>query len=306
MKTIRVALFSLLLHTVFHHAGLGAEPRAGFSLPDSVSELTLRYRSVRGLVVLPVTINDSVRVNLILDTGCRNIILFGKKNARLFQSTHGRPVEFSGLGDGRPVKGSLSLGNKVSIHSVLGERIPIVVVQQNNLFARHNDVDGVIGYDIFVKFEVELNPALQSITFRHASKTKAPYGYDRIPLRIDDSRPVMESHVFLNKNTGRPYPLMIDTGSSLGLLLKSTNTSELLVERPRQVLGLGLNGPVTGYSIVSKKIVVSGIEIEGVPTGIVSSDWHDNASIGMDILKDYILVLNYCQAYACLKKIDRS
>jgi hypothetical protein len=39
-----------------------------------------------------------------------------------------------------------------------------------------------------------------------------------------------------------------------------------------------------------------------VPTGIVSSEWHNNASIGMDILKDYIVILNYCEAYACFKR----
>jgi hypothetical protein len=39
-----------------------------------------------------------------------------------------------------------------------------------------------------------------------------------------------------------------------------------------------------------------------VLTGIIASPWHNYASIGMDILKDYTLVLNYCKGYAGFRK----
>lgn len=279
----------------------GAGPRTGFFLPDSVNEVTLKYRTIKGLVVLPVTINDSVHVNLILDTGCRNLVLFGKKYADLLKINSDRPVEFSGLGEGRPVIGLLSIGNKVSIHSVLGEQIPVVIVKTNSLFGSYRDIHGVIGYDIFVKFEVELNARQRTITFRPAAKAQLPVGYEQIPLQIVDSRPVMKSHVFLGKSVARAFDLMIDTGSSLGLLLKTTDISALISYRSETILGTGLNGPLSGYEIITNKIVLRGLEMERVPTGVVSSRWHNNASIGMQVLKDYILVLNYCKLYACLK-----
>src|SRR5690348_6702860 len=128
----------------------------GFHLPDSIKEMTLRYRSVHNLIVLPVTINDSVTVNLILDTGCRNLVLFGKKFQKLMRSENGRPIQFSGLGSGRPVVGNVSLSNKVSIYQVLGEQIPIVVVGSRNILNSYRDVDGVIGFELFLKFEIEL------------------------------------------------------------------------------------------------------------------------------------------------------
>jgi hypothetical protein len=215
-----------------------------------------------------------------------------------------RPVEFSGLGDGQAVRGLLSIGNKVSIHSVLGELIPVVIVKNSNLFGSYTNIHGVIGYDIFVKFEIELNARAGTITFRPAAKAEAPEGYEQIPLRIVDARPVTRSQIFLGRGTSRNFDLMIDTGSSLGLLLKTTNVSALISHRSEEILGIGFNGPLSGYLIVSNKIVLEGLEIEGVSTGIVSSQWHDNASIGMDVLKDYILILNYCKLYACLKRND--
>lgn len=302
MKTIRT-LFTIC-STMILLSAFAARPTTGFFLPDSVNEMTLNYRAVRGLIVLPVTLNDSVHVNLILDTGCRNLILFGKKFTKLFKMNSARPVIFSGLGSGRSVAGTLSLGNTVSIGEVVGQKIPVVVVPSSNLFESYHNVHGVIGYDIFLKFEVELNANARTITFRPALKSSVPAGYTQIPLQVVDARPLMESEVFLDNNTSRSLDLMIDTGSSLGLLLKTTNISEFNHHGKEMILGIGFNGPVSGYDIVSRRLRLKGLEMERVATGIVSSEWHNNASIGMEILKDYIVILNYCKAYACFRKND--
>jgi hypothetical protein len=257
------------------------------------------------LIVLPVVINDSVNVNLILDTGCRNIILFGKRFEKLLNYDPDRQIQFSGLGSGKPVHGFLSLSNKVSIQEVLGQSIPVVVVGRKNVLGLYRDVHGVIGYDIFLKFEIELNPREQTITFRPAQRASAPEGYNIVPLRIVDSRPVMNSEVVLHndKNKNRNYELMIDTGSSLGLLLKTTNIDDF-ESGLKKIIGIGFNGPISGYKTTSNRLTLGAFNMENLPTGIIQSPWHNYASIGMEILKDYILVLNYCKAYACFKAID--
>lgn len=297
MKSICAVSIAIFCLTFFSPSISAPNPTAGFFLPDSIHEMTLKYRTVNELIVLPVTINDSISVNLILDTGCRNLILFGKKFRRSIVSRKGRGVQFSGLGDGKPVTGSLSIGNKVSINEVLGEQIPIVVVDANNLFANYHNVHGVIGYDIFLKFEIEINHKSRTISFRPALKRSAPYGFATIPLRIVDARPIMDSHLILRKHA-RSFELMIDTGSSLGLLLKTTNIAEFDYYQDERVLGIGLNGPLSGFKTTSKKLILDGLELDRVPTGIVSSTWHNNASIGMEVLKDYVVILNYCKAYA--------
>jgi hypothetical protein len=274
---------------------------SGFFLPDSLDAMTISYRTVDGLIVLPVRINDSIEVNLLLDTGCRNLILFGKKFKNQLDFRGSRPVIFSGLGNGSPVKGELSLGNKVSIGHVIGRQIPIVVVQNSNLFGKLHKIDGVVGYDIFLRFEVELNPRHRTVTFRPADKVTAPPGFTMVPLRIVDARPVIESNVFLWKDSPRKLELMVDTGSSLGLLLKTTNIDQFQ-GRTEKVLGEGLNGPVSGFSFRSPKLQIHGFEIKDVKTGIVSSQWHDNASIGMEVLQDYVVILNYCKQYAGFRR----
>ena len=178
-------------------AKIPASVEAGFSMSDQVQEFTMRYETVDNLIILPVVINNSVHVNLILDTGCRNIILFGKKLHREFETTADRKVEFSGLGNGKPITGNLSLNNTVTMGRVEGVNMPIVIVPHPNLFAGYRHVDGVIGYDIFIKFEVEINASRRLITFRPALSALLSSDFEKVPLQIEDSRPIVRSKLFL-------------------------------------------------------------------------------------------------------------
>ena len=277
--------------------------KAGFFLSDNLSEVTVKYQSASNLIVLPVTINDTVKVNLILDTGCRNLVLFGKKLQKYFKTEPDKKVQFSGLGTGNPVNGKLSLNNKVSIQAVLGERIPIVIVPQQNLFSAYANIHGIIGYDIFIKFEIELDPVQQLITFRPAGDAILDPGYEKIPLRIEDSRPIINSKIFFPGTEGQACDLMVDTGSTLGLLMKTSDLGKFPVGKKEKVLGRGLNGDITGIETIADKLLLNTFEIGEVTTGITFSAWHNYASVGMDVIKNYTIVLNYCKAYAGFKRI---
>lgn len=302
MKSLRQVILQVTILVFFCNVTFSSPTRSGFYLPDSVEEMTLRYKAVKGLIVLPVIINDSISLNLILDTGCRNLVLFGKRFQKLLQLNPSRQIQFSGLGSGKPVHGFLSLQNKVSIEQVLGESIPVVVVPERNVLGVYENVHGVIGYDIFLKFEIELNTLAKTITFRPAMKATAPSGYVQVPLRIVDSRPIMSSDILVRSEKNRSYDLMIDTGSTLGLLLKTTNMKDFDHSTAQRVIGLGFNGPIHGYRTTADRLQLEGMHMEDLPTGIIESPWHNYASIGMEVLREYVLVLNYCKSYACFRK----
>ncbi len=293
---------SFLLLWGFNNCAYGAESKAGFFLPENVSEVTFKFHSVRNLIVLPVIINDSIKVNLILDTGCRNLVLFGKKFQKFFKTEPDKKIQFSGLGLGDAIHGKLSLNNKVSIHAVLGEKIPVVLVSDKNLFSAYSDIHGVIGYDIFIKFEIELDHMKQLITFRPAATATLSPDYEKIPLRIEDSRPLIQSRIFLPGGEGQLCDLMLDTGSSLGLLVKTSDLKKFPHTIHKKVLGKGLNGDVIGIETTAEKLILDTFEIQSIPAGVTYSSWHNYASVGMDVMKDYTVVLNYCKAYAGFKK----
>jgi hypothetical protein len=302
MKLPRLPLLQTVLLILFYTCAI-ADPKSGFFLPDSIAELTIKFRSINNLIILPVRINDSVTVNLILDTGCRNLVLFGKRFGKLLKTNSDKEILFSGLGAGNAVKGTLSLNNDVRIASVHGKLVPIVVVPDKNLFSSYNKVDGLIGYEVFLKFEIEINSKEQTITFRPALRATPPESYAFVPLKIVDSRPVMASNIIFNSESNSLCDLMIDTGSSIGLLLKTTDLKQFTYNFQQKLLGRGLNGPLYGYEANADMLRLGDFEMTSIQTSIVESEWHNNASIGMDIMKNYIVVLNYCKSYACFKKI---
>ena len=161
----RSLFFAFILLLIIHCAK--AVPAEGFFLPDSVREVTFDYRSINNLIVLPVRINDDKIVNLVLDTGCRNLVLFGKRFRNMIDDDT-REITFNGLGQGKPARGYVTLGNNVSFNRVSGKKIAIVVVPERNVLASYPAIDGVIGYELFMKFEIEVNFARQKITFRPA------------------------------------------------------------------------------------------------------------------------------------------
>jgi hypothetical protein len=293
---------SLLLALTFSTSLLnGFAPAAGFSLPDSIREVTITYKRAFNLVVLPVIINDTIRLNLILDTGCSNLVLFGKRFTKMFTIHPTRGIEFSGLGSGKAVTGRMSIDNKVAIGAVQGHRIPIVIVENQKLFGSHMGVDGIIGYDVFIKFEIELIPSNQSITFRPAFTSDLACDYTRIPIRVEGSRAFIDASVSFSSRQKETLNLMIDTGSSLGLLLKTNDRSRYRAYTRRQTLGRGLNGALEGSYIATETLILDSIELKGLDAGVIESPWPTQASLGMGVLEGYALVLNYCKGYAGLK-----
>ena len=281
---------------------LHATSPSGFYLPEPIEQVTIRYTCVNNLIVLPLVINGNLPVNLILDTGTRSIVLFGKRFEKLLQFVPDHKIQFSGMGTGNPVYGKLSIENQVELTSLIGERIPLVVVSSKNVFIANPKIDGIIGYDIFQRFEVEIDPLQRRITFRSPASRFIPPGFTQIPMRIENTKPIIDSEILLESGFNLSTNLMIDTGSQLSFLLKTTNES-LLKSKISEVLGLGMSGSIKGINTISQTVNLAGINFIDQPTGIILSAWHNYGSIGMGVLKEYVLIINYQASYACLKKL---
>src|SRR5688572_28350118 len=267
---------------------LYAIPAAGVYLPDSVTETTFGYRSIENLIILPAIINDSIRVNLILDTGCRNIVLFGKRFAKLFSSKGARNVSVTGHGTGKGIDGFIALENKIAIDIVGGKRIPVVVVPGRSIFAGLVEVDGVVGYEIFSKFEVEINFPMHRITFRAGGMSNSNMNsFIKIPLTVQDSKPVIIAAIGFLKHRQEQMNLIIDTGSCLSLLISTTAKAK--ENQPVKIIGRGFNGMIRGTETSDGQLHFNQYSIMDINTSVIRSENHHYASIGTGLLKDYIL-----------------
>ena len=64
-----------------------------------------------------------------------------------------------------------------------------------------------------------------------------------------------------------------------------------------------MSGTIEGISTMAQTINLAGINFQNQSTGIILSAWHNYGSIGMGVLKEYALIINYTGAYAGLKKL---
>lgn len=273
--------------------------RDGFMLLHPHQEVAIKYRRENNLIVVSAIINDSIPVNLILDSGCRNVVLFGRKFESGFTQFMKSPVIFSGLGEGKPLQGRVSIGNRLTMHQVIGRNISVVVVPKRIPFSGLVAVDGVIGYDIFSRFEVEIHPAKALLTFRNTQR-KATRDTESTPLLLSEVIPLTNAEIELNAQMKIQVPLLIDTGSQLGLLIKQPNQGSKGLE----VLGRGLNGLLFGWHQDCARLRIDGKEIAvNIPASITHSQWETYSSIGMNFLKDYIITIDYINESFSLRRL---
>jgi hypothetical protein len=296
--------FALLISVfVYGNAYGNSNPPGGFILPDSLPEVSIRFSTSENLIILPVTINDSVRVNLILDTGSRNLVLFGKRFEKLFSLQPGRRVEFSGLGNGKTCVGKAFYNNKATISGVEGDRVPVIVVPHGKVFNFFDGIDGVIGYELFLKLEIEINFSSHTISFRSAPNSSVIPDHSRIPIELIDSRPVVRSKILTDRDVACETDVVIDTGSSLGLLIKTTDIKSFRYRTSEVPVGYGLAGFVYGYHARIKTLQLKEMFLLDIPAGITSDATDNSASLGMRVLKNYILVINYSKSFISMKRV---
>jgi hypothetical protein len=278
---------------------LPSNRNAGFYLPDSVSEMRIQYKENDGLIILPFVINDSIQVDLVLDTGTSNIILFGKKFKNLIDQT-ARKIHFSGHGDGAAREGFAMTGVRLKLDIISGDNIPVVVIPKR-VFHGYSAADGVIGLDILQKFEVEIDPSKRIICFRPAATAELGREYSRASLKIDGHLPVLSAMLTTKDGNRVETNLAIDTGSMLGLLMVTDNLSDL---NPfdMKVIATGLNGDVYSYKYWLKRLNCEGLTLTDVPIAVTFKKSKSYASIGMGLLKEYRIVLNYPKGYVGFKK----
>lgn len=272
----------------------------GFALPDSLYEYSMTYLTVDNLIVLPFVINGNVTANLILDTGCQSLILFGKQYEKMFDIVPDFNVTFSGIGTGKPAVGSVTLDNTVTLGPVKREKVPIVIVSGKKFLHRHLQVDGLIGYDLFTRFEIEIHPLRQQIIFRTPHNRTLPPDYHHIPLNLDHHRPVVSASFTLPEKE-ETLDMLVDTGSSLSILLTTSDKKRLPSKAARKMLGMGLNGFIMGSNSIAKFVQLNDYTATNVPVSTTYSALHNHASVGMAFLKNYSIIINYLRGYIGLR-----
>ncbi|NRA91556.1 MAG: retropepsin-like domain-containing protein, partial [Psychroserpens sp.] len=129
-----------------------------FSLPNT-SKDKIKFQLIGNLIIIPVELNG-VELSFVLDSGVSKPILFNLANIDSLQINKVETKFLQGLGGGEPVEAIRSKHNYLKVGNALNINQDIYVVFDNsiNFTARlGTPVHGIIGYDLFKDFIVEIN-----------------------------------------------------------------------------------------------------------------------------------------------------
>ncbi|WP_111682029.1 aspartyl protease family protein [Winogradskyella tangerina] len=289
--------------------------QGGFIL-NSNSTSKINFEFVSNLMIIPIEIND-VKLSFVLDTGVSKPILFNLSNKDSLGLKNAKTFYLHGLGGDGQIEALKSGNNKFRLGEAINPNQDLYVVFDKSIdFTPRLGVlvHGIIGYDIFKDFVVEINYNSKYIRLHKPSafKKKSSKKWETIPMEIYNKKPFIEAKVDID-NDIKDIKLLIDTGSSDALWLFEDQEKGLMPNDSlffRDYLGKGLSGSVYGKRSKIKNFNLSNFNLKQVNVAypdsasiVIAKTYKDrNGSLGGNILKRFNLFFDYQNQQLHLKK----
>ena len=289
--------------------------QGNFELQNGKSD-KIHFKFVNNLIVIPVTVND-VPLSFLLDTGVSNSIIFNFFNLKDELSIHKTELIYiQGLGNDKPIEALRSSNNTVIIGEAVNlnqDLFAIIDSSINFVPSLGIPVHGIIGYDIFKDFVVEINYSRKFIKLYNPAlyDFKLSRKWRQLDFRYYDKKPIIQAEITINHKE-IPVNLLMDTGGSDALwLFEDVEQSISIPEKTfDDFLGKGLSG-----SIFGKRSVLQFFNLKDFQLKQVNVSYPDSASIQKarinrlrngslmgDILHRFNWVFNYKSQWVAFKK----
>ena len=287
-----------------------------FTLPEGTTYEKVNFKLINNLIVIPLEINQA-KLNFILDTGVSKPILFNLSDQDSIQLRNVTEMTINGLGAGEPMKALNSIGNDFKLKKIrnLNQQLFVVLDKDINFSPTLGiPIHGIIGYDLFRDFVVEINYGKQTIKFVDPKYYKAQKrrNSETLALSIIDRKAYLDGEVSFEKQANVPVKLLVDTGSSDAVWLfqdleKGINVPE---KNYADYLGKGLNGNIFGKRTKVHSIKIGNFVLNDAKAAFpdmfsfssVKNLGDRNGSLGGEVLKRFNIVFNYPESEITLKK----
>ncbi len=243
--------FILLINTCLCSSASG-QKEFGFKMPNNVKKITIPFEQHNNLIIIPLTINRFLTLKFILDTGVENAILTEKLYADILEVNYIREITIDGPGLVDSVEAYIA--NEVTFTlpgGVVGSNMNMLVLKEDYLKLSENigdDVHGIIGYDIFSRFVVDVNYDDSELTLIEPSKFRPNRRSVEVPISIRGTKPFMNASI-IQGNKKANLDIMIDTGASHAALIDYNFLDG--VDLPEKTiitrLGRGIAGEIPGH-----------------------------------------------------------
>lgn len=328
VASICVVLFIQLADTkqVFAQDSTSFEPqKAAFTINGRADRpVVIPFELVNNLVIIEARINGSVPLKLIVDTGVSNVLITSLPNGEEISLRSTRTVTLSGLGEGDPIEAFYAEQNQLNIGSVEGSNIEVLFLKKDifNLSAFMGTyVHGLIGYDLFAHFAVEIDYIAKKLILYKPEEFEEKFQklpehrwWHKYPITIEERKPYID--VDFKHRPGLPYTslrLLIDSGSSNAFSLYKITREDIIVPQShiKALIGVGLSGNVNGYlgrvqkmklgeEFIFEEPVVAYPDSFAIRRAFELGD--RNGSIGGEVLRRFKIIFHYRDNYILVRR----
>lgn len=309
-------MWKLLMLGFYFLPGTGVSEAQQYRIESNKEKFSLNVENYGGIIILPVSINGSKPLNFMLDSGSPYTIISDISVFNFFKPKEGALIKVQGLGRDRAyLDAYLSKANTIRIGKAVSNRSDIIVLLASDFDLGQRfgiPIYGVIGYDLFRDFVVEINYSKEKLRFykpEYFYKKNRTRSYEEIPIQIKSKKAYLDTQATINGQQVNLH-LLLDTGSAEALwLYEKENKINVPAAYIHDYLGYGLNGDIFGKRSRIAHLNLGGREIEN-PTvtfpdslsvsGIIE-DGRDG-SLGAEVLKRFNTIIDYRNSKLFLKK----
>jgi len=274
------------------------------------------FEFISNLIIIPIEVNG-VELSFVLDTGVSKPILFNLSDKDSLDFKNAKTFYLHGLGAEGKLKALRSTENKFKIGNAISDNQDLFVVFDDaiNFTPRIGYlVHGIIGYDVFKDFVVEINYTGKYIKLHKTDdfEPKTSKKWRTLPMTIHGKKPFVDTKVVIDSEE-IDVKLLIDTGSSDALWLFEDIDKNIVV-RPDikfvDYLGQGLSGSIYGDRSKVENFTISDFNLPKANVAFPDSLSIDktkiykkrNGSLGGDILKRFNMFFDYTNQKLYLRK----
>lgn len=277
------------------------------SLADS-KVIRVPFKLDRNRVIVPTSVNGSKPLNLILDTGMRfdGVYLFHKELAADMDTTGAMEVKVPGAGAGEASTavmietGRLMFGD-VTVDS---QRVLISSSPHTQTFS----TDGVIGWNLFGHYTVEINYDDEIITLHDTAAFQADSSWHRVPVTMKKDLPFLECELEVVKDEIITAVFYIDlaSGDALEMLTRPDQKFTLPDSLEESYLGTGLSGDIYGYKGTSHRWRLGQFDITDIATSFAPAEVRSKQEgadgiLGNDAIRRFNVIFDYPRSVIYVK-----
>lgn len=276
-----------------------------FDLETRKKKVTIPFKLVRNLLVIKLSINNKGPFNFILDTGVGLMIITDPKLVDSISIPNKRTLKIPGLGEGADAEAYVTSALDIQIPGLVSYDVAAAILKKD-LFSLSGyagmPIHGLIGYEFFNNLAVKIDFQDSTVTVCRPKDLKVFRKGTQIPITVEDRKPYVTGKVIIHGGKEINSKLVIDLGAghpvSLEKFIPLYGLPQKFISSAN--LGIGLNGPITGFIARLDALEIGKFKIKGIISSFPDTDNNQallsvprDGNLGIGVLKRFSVILDY-------------